>query len=486
VEVLHLKRPSNRAKEAHIVIIHRDNMAKLFITAISRCSSGLTAPLRHTALASQLHPRATLSFRAHIYTGLPSFYKSYQTSARSSSSSTSGSTADTSHPLELPENEDTNDSSAAPHIPVLMEEIMGFFQDSNVRVYVDGTLGAGGHASQVVARHSELETLVGFDLDPLAHQLAGERLEKHGAHVKPVTVHPKTGIPHVVGEEDSTSSTNKVGSNGKTPPPTALLVRSNFSAMGDVLPHLSNPISNTAIYGNVDAMLLDLGISSMQIDLSERGFSFMRDGPLDMRMDPEALISAELAVNTWSEAQLGKIIKDYGEERYWKSIARKIASAREEAPILTTHQLVKAIGNPGGYNNSGGGRGGKGGGRGGGKGIHPATRTFQALRIAVNGELQSIAEAIPAAVAALAPGGRLAVITFHSLEDRIVKWAFRQAAGMAPTDEPLPSYCVPFDERSDGEALVKILTRRPVVPGEEEEKGNPRSRSAKLRVVERI
>ncbi len=365
---------------------------------------------------------------------------------------------------------------------------MGFFQDINVRVYVDGTLGAGGHASQIVARHPELETLVGFDLDPLAHTLAGERLTQHGAHVIPVTVDPKTGLPKLQ-QHSTTSKSTTEEKNEKSSLPTALLVRSNFSAMGDVLPHLSTTTNTSSssepIHGNVDAMLLDLGISSMQIDLSERGFSFMRDGPLDMRMDPEALISAELAVNTWSEAQLGKIIKEFGEERYWKSIARKIASAREEAPILTTHQLVKAIGNPGGYNNNsgGGGRGGKGRGS---KGIHPATRTFQALRIAVNGELQSISEAIPAAVQALAPGGRLAVITFHSLEDRIVKWAFRQAAGMAPTDEPLPSYCVPFDERNEGEAIVKILTRRPVVPGEEEEKGNPRSRSAKLRVVERI
>jgi 16S rRNA (cytosine1402-N4)-methyltransferase len=359
-----------------------------------------------------------------------------------------------------------------------MEEIMGFFQDINVRVYVDGTLGAGGHASHVVTRHPELETLVGFDLDPLAHKLAAERLTKHGSHVIHVDVDPKSGIPDFI--NDIKEENVGPSSVQKKKSPTALLVRSNFSAMASVLPHLftnnnSNRNTSTPIYGHVDAILLDLGISSMQVDLSERGFSFIRDGPLDMRMDPEALISAELAVNTWSEAQLGKIIKEFGEERYWKSIAGRIASAREEAPIVTTHQLTKAIGNPGG---------GSGGGR--GKRIHPATRTFQALRIAVNGELQSVAKAIPAAVKSLAPGGRLAVITFHSLEDRIVKWAFRQAAGMAPTDEPLPSYCVPFDQKIEGEAMVKILTRKPVVPGEEEEKANPRSRSAKLRVVERI
>lgn len=338
---------------------------------------------------------------------------------------------------------------------------MGFFQDLSVRVYVDGTLGAGGHASEVVRRHPELETLVGFDLDPTAHAIAGQRLQQAGATLVPVMVPERNGAPVLAPSEPSPSA------DGRDSPPTALLVRSNFSALGKVLPQLPG-----GIYGSVDALLLDLGISSMQVDTSERGFSFMRDGPLDMRMDPEATLSAEVLVNTWPEAQIGKILKEFGEERYWKSIARRIASAREEAPILTTQQLVKAIGNPGG------------GGRGKEK-KHPSTRTFQALRIAVNGELQSIAEAIPAAVGALAPGGRLAVITFHSLEDRIVKWAFRQAAGMAPTDEPLPSYCVPFDLAAT-EASVKILTRRPVVPGDAEQGENPRSRSAKLRVVERL
>lgn len=461
-------------------------MAKLLITAMSR----RLAPLRHTT--SQLQPRPC-SFSKSIYSRYPSFYRTpcfvnYHFSASSNSRSRATSEAATaSQEIRKQKQQDEQDpaDSAAPHVPVLIEEIMGFFQDINVRVYVDGTLGAGGHASRVVAQHPELETLVGFDLDPLAHKLAGERLTKHGSHVIPVTVDPKSGIPNLINENKEEIFGGSGGGGGgdgkRKSPSTALLVRSNFAAMGTVLSHLSNITStSTPIYGHVDAMLLDLGISSMQVDLSERGFSFIRDGPLDMRMDPEALISAELAVNTWPEAQLGKIIKEFGEERYWKSIARKIASAREESPILTTHQLVKAIGNPGG--------GGYGGGKGknGSKGIHPATRTFQALRIAVNGELQSVSEAIPAAVKALAPGGRLAVITFHSLEDRIVKWAFRQAAGMAPTDEPLPSYCLPFDERIEGEAMVKILTRRPVVPGEEEEKENPRSRSAKLRVVERI
>jgi len=232
--------------------------------------------------------------------------------------------------------------------------------------------------------------------------------------------------------------------------------------------------------GLVDAALLDLGVSSMQIDTAERGFSFLRDGPLDMRMDPGATLSAEDVVNTWSETQLGALFRDYGEERHWKGIARRIADARDKAPIRTTRQLVAAVG--GNHNpRSGGGRGGGKGDR----GKHPATRVFQALRIAVNGELQSVARVLPAAMSSLAPGGRLAVITFHSLEDRIVKWAFRQAAGMTPSDEALPSYCVPFSEQV-GEPMVRILTKRPVLPSMEEQTVNPRSRSAKLRVVEKL
>jgi len=464
-------------------------MAKVLITTMSR----RLAPLRQTTRQLQPQPSSfsrSIYFRFTSISKGPRFAKFHSTSSSKCSSIATSEAATASQETQKQQEEVKQDTVnfTAPHVPVLMEEIMEFFQDINVRVYVDGTLGAGGHASQVVARHLELETLVGFDLDPLAHKLAKERLTEHGAHVIHVNVDPKNGIPTLMNEnKESNFGGGGGGDDKRKNPPAALLVRSNFSAMGSVLPHLSNHNNtnntSTPIHGHVDAILLDLGISSMQVDLSERGFSFMRDGPLDMRMDPEALISAELAVNTWSEAQLGKIIKEYGEERYWKSIARRITSAREEEPILTTHQLVKAIGNPGG-GGFGGGKGGKG--KGGGKGIHPATRTFQALRIAVNGELQSIAEAIPAAVKALAPGGRLAVITFHSLEDRIVKWAFRQAAGMAPTDEPLPSYCVPFDEKMRGEAMVKILTRKPVVPKEEEEKENPRSRSAKLRIVERI
>lgn len=272
--------------------------------------------------------------------------------------------------------------------------------------------------------------------------------------------------------------------------------------------HLSS--SSGTIYGQVDAMLLDLGISSMQVDEGERGFSLMRDGPLDMRMDPTCSTTQSAAdlVNNASEADLGRIIREYGEERWWKVIAKRIVDAREDVgPLTTTGQLVEAIGR---LPNSGGGKGkgqSKKSGRKGGGNIHPATRTFQALRIAVNDELDSLAQVIPDAIDALAPGGRLAVISFHSLEDRVVKWAFRKAAGMVvPSEEVDPigggkaggggghSHMLMMMEREremmqEGggrEAVVKILTKRPVLPDDDEVRENPRSRSAKLRVVEKL
>lgn len=366
-----------------------------------------------------------------------------------------------------------------PHVSVLLAEVLAAFEGRQVRRYVDGTLGAAGHAAAMLAQHPELQTLVGFDLDPTAHALASTRLAAAGAKVVPVSV-AATGAASY----DAAAAAAAAAGPG----PAAFLVRSNFGRMARVLQQL--PLGGAGgdgatDDGRVDAVLLDLGISSMQVDTADRGFSFLREGPLDMRMDPGAALSAEQLVNSWPEAELGRVLREYGEERYWKSIARRIVAAREEEPITTTQQLVKAVGNPGG----GGGRGGRGGrgGKGGGdaKYKHPATRVFQAIRIAVNCELQSIAQVLPDAIDCLAPGGRLAVITFHSLEDRIVKWAFRRAAGMAPSDEQLPSYCLPFEE-AQPEASVRIMTRRPVAPSEEEQRVNVRSRSAKLRVVEKL
>ncbi|GAB4818576.1 hypothetical protein N2152v2_005622 [Parachlorella kessleri] len=383
-----------------------------------------------------------------------------------------------------------------PHVSVLLEEVMGFFRDLNISAYVDGTLGAAGHAGEVLYRHPELQTLVGFDLDTTAHDIAAARLEKLGARVVPLL--PKAGPRGSLSLSSSegllTLTDLRVASSAQPdcqhqPPqqqqqqgqqqPTAYIVHSNFGGLGRVLGQLEGG----RLMGAVDAVLLDLGMSSMQVDQSDRGFSFLRDGPLDMRMDASgtasgtASRSAEELVNYASEQELGIIFREFGEERYWKSIARRIVSGREEEPITTTQQLVRVIGNPGGFS--------RGSRRGDAKQKHPATRVFQALRIAVNDELRSVAQVLPDAIQCLRPGGRLAVITFHSLEDRIVKWAFRQAAGMAPSDGALPSYCAPFEQTLE-QPLVKILTRRPVLPSEEEQQANSRSRSAKLRVVERL
>jgi 16S rRNA (cytosine1402-N4)-methyltransferase len=200
---------------------------------------------------------------------------------------------------------------------------------------------------------------------------------------------------------------------------------------------------------------MDLGVSSMHLDLPERGFSFNDDGPLDMRMGPSAPLSAFDVVNDWPEDQLGKILREYGEEKHWRLLARRICESRIEAPITTTHELVKALGRVPGV------KGGRSGG------VHPATRTFQA------------------AIDALAPGGRLAIITFHSLEDKIVKTAFREAAGQlnAQPDRPFSAW-----ERQPPppEKRVRLVTRKPIVADAEEVKRNVRARSAKLRVCEKL
>eukprot|EP00887_Chlorella_sp_A99_P001107 scaffold14.g1107.t1 len=402
----------------------------------------------------------------------------------------------------------------APHVPVLLEEVLSFFQGRPLEVYVDGTLGAGGHATHLLRQHPELRTLVGFDLDPAAHAIAAARLAAAGASVARLAHGPGGALSAQDGGNGGAPDPAVAGAG--RPQPQAVIVHSNFGALREVLGQLPGG----SLVGRVDGLLLDLGISSMQVDTSERGFSFMRDGPLDMRMDPGAALSAEELVNTWPEEELGRVFREFGEERHWRGIARRVAAVRAAAPITTTAQLAAAVGSPGG----GGRRGGRGEG---GRGKHPATRVFQAIRIAVNGELASIAAAVPDAIDCLAPGGRLAVITFHSLEDRIVKWAFRRAAGMAPSDEPLPVYCLPPGaaaeaaaaapplsagrggggparrraeqraqavrlrqqwevEQEEQPARVRLLTRRPVGPSEEEERANPRSRSAKLRVVEKL
>ena len=306
------------------------------------------------------------------------------------------------------------------HVSVLLEECIEGLDIKPEGIYVDGTLGGAGHSSRIAAllttgRH------IGIDRDPIALKAAGERLKPWADRVT--------------------------------------LVHSNFSEIASVLDDLG--------IDGVDGILLDLGVSSPQLDDGERGFSYMVDAPLDMRMNNEDSLSADTVVNTWSYEELKRILYDYGEERYAPKIAAAICSRRETAPIRTTLELVDII-----------------------RGAmpaaalrekqHPAKRSFQAIRIAVNDELNSVAKVMEDAIPRLNPGGRLAVITFHSLEDRIVKTAMANAAKGCTCPPSFP-VCV-----CGKKPQVKIITRKPIVSGEEELERNPRARSAKLRICEKL
>lgn len=307
------------------------------------------------------------------------------------------------------------------HISVLLNETV---ESLNIRpngIYVDGTLGGGGHAYQVAAQLSEGGRLIGIDQDADAIEAAGERLCPYADRVT--------------------------------------IVRDNYVNMPVVLDSLG--------VGKVDGIYLDLGVSSHQLDTAERGFSYMEDAALDMRMDRRGERTAADLVNHCSEQELFRIIRDYGEDRFAKSIARHIAAARAERPIRTTGELTEIIRSaiPEKLQFNGG---------------HPAMRTFQALRIELNGELEVLKNSIDAMTDRLKPGGRLSIITFHSLEDRIVKNGFRknESPCTCPPDFPV---CV-CGRKSRG----TVLTRKPILPSEGETEANPRSRSAKLRVFERI
>ena len=350
------------------------------------------------------------------------------------------------------------DDGDAPHVPVLMRQVLDAFDGRSLRCYVDGTMGAGGHASAIIRAHPELRTFVGFDVDPLAHSIARPRLEAAATESRASTS----------GRDGESPPAPPPPTPTPTPTPTLRIhtVQSNFRHMRERLAELQ------LADGGVDAILMDLGVSSMHLDTPERGFSFMNDGPLDMRMGPSAKMSAADVVNEWPEEEIARVIRDYGEEKHWRLLARRICDARGVAPIETTRQLVHALGRIPGVKK---GRSG---------GIHPATRTFQGIRIAVNEELAVVEEAIPAAVDALAPGGRLAIITFHSLEDKLVKRAFRTFAGIAPaSDRPLSAW-EPQPEAPP--KIVKLVTRKPMVADDDEVGANARSRSAKLRVCEKL
>lgn len=306
------------------------------------------------------------------------------------------------------------------HVSVLLEECIEGLSIKPEGVYVDGTLGGAGHSSRIAAKLTT-GCLIGIDRDEIALAAAGERLAPFGDRVK--------------------------------------LVHSNFCELDAVLERLGIP--------GVDGILLDLGVSSPQLDDGSRGFSYMVDAPLDMRMDSSDALNAHTVVNTWPYEELKRILYEYGEERYAPQIATSICKRRETAPIETTLELVDVIRSampPAALREK----------------QHPAKRSFQAIRIAVNDELNSVARVLDAAIPRLNPGGRLAVITFHSLEDRIVKNAMASAAKGCTCPPSFP-VCV-----CGKKPRVKLITRKPIVSGEEELERNPRARSAKLRICEKI
>lgn len=307
------------------------------------------------------------------------------------------------------------------HLSVLPDEVIQFLNPRPGGIYLDGTLGGGGHARLVLERCTPGGVLVGIDQDQEALQAAGQRLADFGTAVR--------------------------------------LVHGNFGELERHLDELG--------IAAVDGFILDLGVSSHQLDSAGRGFSFQQDAPLDMRMDTSRGETAADLLNDLPEPELERIIRDYGEERWAKRIAAFIARARQEAPFVTTLQLVDIV-----------------------KGavpkakweerIHPATRTFQAVRIAVNRELEMLEKGLRAALDRLKPGGRGVVISFHSLEDRIVKHIFRDFATGCTCPRNLP-VCA-----CNNKPRVRVLTGRPVTATSQEIEANPRSRSAKLRAVERL
>lgn len=307
------------------------------------------------------------------------------------------------------------------HKSVLLQECIDALNIRPDGIYLDGTLGGAGHSSQIARRLTEGGRLIGVDRDRTALAAAKERLAPYADRVT--------------------------------------LVHSNFAEIDAILDSLGIPA--------VDGMLFDLGVSSPQLDDASRGFSYMADAPLDMRMDKDDALTAGAVVNTWPQGELRRILYDYGEERYAPQIAAAICRAREKAPIETTLELVDIIRSamPAQALR---------------EKQHPAKRSFQAIRIAVNDELGAVSRMMQAAVGRLNPDGRLAVITFHSLEDRIVKSEMQQAARGCTCPPEFP-VCV-----CGKKPLVKLVTRKPIVSGPAELEENPRARSAKLRVAEKL
>ena len=299
------------------------------------------------------------------------------------------------------------------HIPVMLEACMNLMEPHAGGLYADGTLGAGGHSEGILQASAPDGQLLAFDLDPVAIEIARERLEPFGNRVK--------------------------------------IIRDSYVNL-----------EKYTAENSLDGFIVDLGVSSMQLDQRERGFSFLQDGPLDMRFSPEQSLTAADIVNEWPEEEIARILWEYGEERKSRRIAAMICASRERERIETTAQLREVIESAVGFGH---------------EKINPATRSFQAIRIAVNEELSAVQAVLPAALKALKPGGRLLTISFHSLEDRIVKNFFRT--------ESRDCLCPPEQLvcRCGHKASLKELTRHPIIADEEEIRLNPRSRSAKLRAA---
>ena len=313
------------------------------------------------------------------------------------------------------------DTGEYKHVSVLREESIDGLRVEPDKVYVDGTLGGAGHSLEICRKLTGSGRLIGIDQDEEAIENGKIKLAPYLDRVT--------------------------------------LVRDNFKNISRILMDLQ--------VEKVDGVLLDLGVSSRQLDTAERGFSYMQEAPLDMRMDQRQSLSAYEVVNTYSVEELDRVIREYGEERWSRRIAQFIVDGRKEKPVQTTGELVDLIKKAIPKKAREGGP-------------HPAKRTFQAIRIEVNGELKILENSISDMVESLNTGGRICIITFHSLEDRIVKQTFRTLENpcICPKDFPV---CV-----CGRKPKIKILTRKPILPGEEELLDNPRARSAKLRIAERI
>ena len=307
------------------------------------------------------------------------------------------------------------------HVPVLVTEVVEWIHGKDGGIYVDATIGSGGHAVALLQTYPDIALLVGIDQDAQAVASAKKNL---------AAFHKRATVLH-----------------------------GNFTTIKTIL--------GTLHIAHIDGIIFDLGVSSMQLSDPLRGFSFMAEGPLDMRMDQNSAVQAQDLINTLSAAELEEILRTYGEERWARRIARAIQQQRSTQPISTTTELSRIISEaiPARYRP---------------RSIHPATRTFQALRIAVNDELKNLRHTLDETLDLLNGGGRMGVISFHSLEDRIVKQKFQQWQ-KGCTCSPRAPQCICGNEKK-----VNILTRKPIIPSRDEVQVNPRSRSAKLRVAEKI